>query len=129
MSQKMGNSVVVPFDINQTDVLAATAFEMVAPIDGFIEGFYTTVQVAIGTGGVVKLQKGATPADVAGASITVANSATKGTIQSATATKGSSTRAVSKGDRVLVVPAAEFATAGALNGFVEFVSAEGFPAV
>lgn len=129
MSLKMGNSVVVPFDINQTDLLAGTALEMVAPIDGFIEGFYTTVQVAVTTGGVVKLQKGASPADVAGASLSVADAAPKGTIQSATATKGSTTRAVSKGDRVLVVPAAEFATAGALNGFVEFVSAEGAAAV
>lgn len=121
-SLTMGQQVRVDFSINETDTLAGTTYEMIAPITGFVTGLDVTVQKAVGTGGTVKVQTGAST-DVAGATVTVADSATKGTRYSAEATAGSSTRAVTKGDRVQVVPASAFATTGAVNGHVTFSSA------
>lgn len=119
MSLLIGDRMAIPFQANQTDVLAPTSCEMLAPFDGFVSGLFVTVQVAVGTGGVVKVVKGAST-DVVGASVTVADSATKGTTYSAYSTGGNSSRAVTKGQRIQVDFAAAFNTTGALNGFVEF---------
>jgi len=121
MSIVQGIRVAVPFQINQTDLLAGTSHEMIAPITGYIRAISTTVQVAITTGGVVTVENAGDA--VAGASITVADAATKGTIQTAAATPEGTYQAVTQGDRVEVIPSAAFATAGALNGYVEFSSA------
>lgn len=123
MTVSIGFSTRVPFAINQTDLLAGTSAELIAPMDGYVVGVETTIQAAVTTGGVVKVAKGDTPTDIAGLSITVANSATKGTRQTATATKGSTTRKVAKGDRVQVIPSAAFDVAGAVSGNVVFASA------
>lgn len=122
MGIQIGQEHRVDFAINQTDLLAGTSYEIIAPVSGFIRDIYSTVQVAVGTGGVLKVAVGTT--DVAGAAITVADAATKGTVQSAAATRTSTTRKVTKGDRIQVIPAAEFATAGALNGFITINTGE-----
>lgn len=118
MSLNMGEDYFVPFAANSTDLLAGTSQELIAPVDGFIAEIAATVQAAVGTGGVVKVALGGTPTDVPGASITVADSATKGTRYSALATAHANNRAVSKGDRIQVLLDAAFATSGALNGYV-----------
>lgn len=117
-----GDSVFIPFSIDATDLSAGTSRELIAPIGGIIKAIYSTVQVAISTGGVLTVQVGTT--DVVGASITVANSATKGTVQSASSTSPSTTRTVAKGDRVQVTPSAAFNGGGAINGFIEFATGE-----
>lgn len=117
-----GNTIPLPYEINATDLAAGTSFEMIAPITGIIKGFSNTIQVAIVTGGAIKLAIGTT--DVVGASITVADAATKGTVQTVDATVPSATRSVTKGDRVQIIPAAAFNGGGAVNGFVEFSSGE-----
>lgn len=122
MSIQIGYEHYLPFQINQTDLLAGTSCEMIAPVDGFIREVHSTVQVAVGTGGVLKVAVGTT--DVAGAAITIADSATKGTVQTATATRTSTTRKVSKGDRIQIIPAAEFATSGAVNGILTINTGE-----
>lgn len=53
---------------------------------------------------------------VDGLSITVADAATKGTIQTDTPTAPSPTRQFNKGQLISIVPASAFATAGAVNG-------------
>ena len=115
MGLLMGQNIHLPFYINETDTLAGTTAELVAPADGFITDFQVIVQKAVTTGGTVKVQTDAS-VDVAGATVTVADAATKGTVYSAVATKTSSTRKVTKGDRIQIVPAAAFATAGAVSG-------------
>ena len=123
MSLIMGTTHFLPFFINQTDLLAGTAFEIVAPVDGFITEITGIVQTAVGTGGAVTVKIGTT--DVAGLSLTVADAATKGTVVSDTPSAGpASGRAVSKGDRIQIVPAAEFATSGALNGHLSINTAK-----
>lgn len=122
MSLKMGQDVHVQFSIPQTELLAGTAIEVIAPVDGYIKELYTTVQTAVTTGGVVTVE--VETVAVAGLSITVADAATKGTVQSGTPTAGSSTRAVSKGDRIEIIPSAAFDTAGALAGFLTINTAQ-----
>jgi hypothetical protein len=68
-----GQEYLVPVAINATDLAAGTAQYVSSPCDGIIEEWEVVVQEAIGTGGVLKLQLGST--DVAGATVTVANSA------------------------------------------------------
>jgi hypothetical protein len=121
MSIKAGEDVIVPFSINQTDLLAGTSAELVAPVDGFVDELYVIVQAAVTTGGAVTVKVGTT--DVNGLSVTVADAATKGTVYSDSATAGHGSRAVSKGDRLQVVPASAFDTAGAINGFVKINTA------
>lgn len=121
MSLNMGAERYIEFAINQTDTLAGTSAELIAPVDGFIEELGVIVQAAVGTGGSVKVAVGAT--DVAGATVDVADSATKGTTYSAKSTAKSTTRVVSKGDRIQVIPAAAFATSGAVSGYVKINTA------
>ena len=118
MSLVVGQKVAIPFAINQVDTLAGTSAELIAPADGFVNALFVTVQVGVTTGGEVKVAVGTT--DVHGAAVTVANGATKGTRYSASATKRHPSREVKKGDRIQVIPHADFATAGAVSGFVEF---------
>lgn len=113
---QMGSNVYVQFDINETDTLAGTSAELIAPVSGLIVGLNVTVQKAVTNGGAVTVQVGTT--DVAGLSVTVADAATKGTRYSDTPTSGHSSKAVSAGDRIQVTPDSAFATAGAINGFV-----------
>ena len=122
MSLIMGERATLPFIFNQTDLLAGTSQELIAPCDGFVNELHTTVQAAPTTGGAIGVGLGDTPTAVAGLSITVADAAVKGTRQSAVATPGDATRVVKKGDRIQVTAAAAFATAGALNGYVEIVT-------
>lgn len=123
MAVKVGDSLFIPWFIDATDLAAGTTKEVISPVAGYIVGVKSTVQVAIVTGGALTVKRGTD--DVAGLSITVADSATKGTIQSATATPGSTTREVAAGGRIQIVPAAAFNGGGALNGFIEIASAVG----
>ncbi|MER9178928.1 hypothetical protein [Mesorhizobium sp. M0767] len=118
----IGDTKNVPFAINETDTLAGTSQEILAPFNGFVNAIYVITQKAVTTGGTVKVAIGTT--DVVGATVTVPDASAKGAILSGNATKPSSTRAVTKGQRVQVIPDAAFATAGAVNGFVEFTSAQ-----
>lgn len=116
MALVMGQDVIVPFFINQTDTLAGTSAELISPVDGFVKALYVTVQAAVGTGGGVTVEVNGTA--VAGLTVTVADSATKGTVYSDTPTAGSSTREVEVGDRLEIIPADAFATSGAISGFL-----------
>lgn len=106
----------IPFYAEQVSVLAGTAaaIEIVAPCDLEILQLSTQVRVAVGTGGAVTVKNGTT--DVVGLSITIADSATKGTQQTDTPTSGDATTLVSKGGRIQIVFADAFATTGAIDG-------------
>ena len=114
MALVMGKDYVLPFSINQTDLLAGTAFEIVAPANGFIEELQVIAQAAVTTGGAVTVNVNGVA--VTGLSAAVANGATKGSVVSDSPDKTSATRKFSKGDRLSIVPAAAFDTAGAING-------------
>jgi hypothetical protein len=123
MSLKMGQDVIVPFSIPQTQLLAGTPIDVVAPVDGYLKEAYTIVDTAVTTGGQITFKVGTTT--VAGMSLTVADAAAKGDVDGpAVPTSGSSTRAVSKGDRLQIIPAAAFDTAGALNGHLVINTAQ-----
>lgn len=116
IAAKAPTLVSVPFAINQADTLAGTPAELVAPCRGTIARLITAVQVAVDTGGDVTMAVGVTPVD--GLTIAVANASAKGTIQTDRPTAGHASAAVNPGDRLQVVPAAAFATAGAVSGVV-----------
>lgn len=127
MSLNAGVKGFLPFVIPATELAAGTATEIVAPCNGWVEELQLIVQTAIGTGGAVTLEINTVA--VAGISIAVADSATKGTRYSDTPTEKSGTRYFAKGDRITITPASEFATAGALAGNVVFNSADTDPAL
>lgn len=104
----------------QVSVLAGTsaAIELISPITGTISKLAAAVRVAIGTGGAVSVKIGTT--DVTGLSVTVADSAVKGTTYTDTpTTPGDASTVVAKGDRIQIVFADAFATTGALDGYLE----------
>ena len=110
-------TVVLPFFINQTDLLAGTPAELVSPVSGFISRMSTVVQTAVTTGGPITAAVGVTA--VNGLSCVIADGAAKGSLVSGTPTAGHASTLVAAGARIQVVPDAAFATAGAVNGFVE----------
>lgn len=109
--------VILPFAIGQTDLLAGTAAELVAPEAGAVTLLQTTVQTAVTTGGAITVEVNGVAVD--GLSVAVANGAAKGARGSDTPTAGHATTVVAAGDRITVTPAAAFDTAGAVSGFVE----------
>ncbi|MDP2373162.1 hypothetical protein [Reyranella sp.] len=108
--------VAVPFFINQTDLLAGTSAELVAPVAGEIVGLNTIVQIAVTTGGPITVSVGTTP--VAGLTVTVPDAATKGSILADAPTAGDASAVVTAGSRIQVTPDAAFSTAGAVSGSV-----------
>ena len=109
--------VYLPFDIPATELAAGTSIEVPSPVDGTVVGLTTIVQTAIVTGGAVTAKIGTT--DIAGLSITVADSATKGTVQSDTPTAGHASRDIAAGDRIQIVPSSAFNGGGAVSGFIK----------
>jgi hypothetical protein len=107
------------FAINATDLSAGTTQYLSSPIEGDIEEFEVVVQEAIVTGGVLKLTLGST--DVVGATVTVANSATVGTVYNAATSLAATTRHVTKGQAVKVTVDAAFNGGGAVRGWVRIV--------
>jgi hypothetical protein len=118
MSVKIGSAGAIPFFINETDLLAGTAQDLVAPCDGHLDAIQCIVQKDVTTGGNITVNIGTTA--VVGLAAVIANGATKGTRVTDTPTLPSATRSFSKGDRISVVPDAAFATAGAVNGNLLF---------
>jgi hypothetical protein len=110
--------VVIPWEIEQTELLAGTAEDLIAPCAGYIDNLRTNVQAAITTGGTIAAAINGGSA-IAGLTQTIANSATKGTRQSTTPTTfHGSDSLVAAGDRITLTPAS-FATAGQVNGVLE----------
>ncbi|RWI46828.1 MAG: hypothetical protein EOQ93_29310 [Mesorhizobium sp.] len=132
MSLKAGSRRFLDFIINQTDLLAGTAIEIIVPEDCVVEAVRTSVQVAVTTGGTLTLKKTVSTAldTVVSAALTqtIANSATKGTQQVTSDLTGLSTLKLSAGDRLAIVPAS-FATAGAIIGTVAVRSVSVAPAL
>lgn len=114
MALRMGERIYLPFDIPATELAAGTSIELVSPVAGVIHKLFTIVQTAIVTGGNITAKVGTT--DIAGLTITVADSATKGTVQSDTPTEPSATRVVAEGSRIQIVPASAFNGGGAVSG-------------
>lgn len=107
------------FHIDAADLSAGSSNgpEFISPISGVISLLSTTVVTAIVTGGTVTAKIGTT--DVAGLSISVANSATKGTTQTDTPTAGDASTVVTKGDRIQIVPQDAFNGGGSISGYIE----------
>lgn len=115
---------VMPFAINQTDTLAGTNQEYIAPCTGFITRLWVVNQLNVATGGPVTVNVAGTP--VTGLSATVADASAAGAVVSATPTTAySATTAVTLGQRITIVPGASFATSGAINGLLEFAGMAG----
>lgn len=109
-------NVTLPFAINETDTLAPTNAELLSPVRGEIIGLSVVVQKAVTTGGDVTVLVGVTPVD--GLACTIADAAAKGSIVVDRPTAGHASTLVGIGDRIQIAPAAAFATAGAVSGFV-----------
>lgn len=110
--------IYIPWEIEATELAAGTAEQLVAPCPGYIAGIRAICQEAINTGGDITVKIGTT--DVTGLTISPASSDTAGTRYSDTPTTArSSTTVLAAGDRIQIVPAAAFATAGAVNGVLE----------
>lgn len=108
--------VYLPFNISATELSAGTSIEMISPVAGTITSMKTIVQTAIVTGGAVTAKVGTT--DITGLSITVADAATKGTVQTDSPTAGDDTDVVAVGSRIQIVPAAAFNGGGELRGIL-----------
>ncbi len=122
-----GTISLIPFEANATDLAAGTSQVLIATVDGYIGSINSAIQVAIVTGGIIKVQTGPIGAlvDVPGATLAIADAAAKGTIQRALATKGTTPRKVLKGDLIVIDLAAAFNGGGALRGHLEIYGLDG----
>ncbi len=111
------NKILIPFYFNQTDLLAPTAMQLIAPCAGYITGLRATVTAAVTTGGAITVE--ANTVAVVGLSVTVADGATAGTVYSDDVLK-IATGLCAAGDDITVTPAAAFDTAGRVDGYIIF---------
>lgn len=112
---------IIDLQMDQATLIANTGFELNAPCDGYIKELRVAVQAAVTTGGTITVF--INTVQVPGLSVTVANSATKGTRPAAgVPTAKTAARKVVKGDRI-EVRTSGFATAGALNAFLTIEAA------
>ena len=110
-------SVFLPWAINEVDTLAGTSAELVSPVAGRIVRNTVIVQKAVTTGGDVTAAVGVTA--VVGLACTIADAAAKGAVVTDTPTAGDASAIVAPGSRIQIIPAAAFATAGAVSGVLE----------
>lgn len=108
--------VRVPFQIDQTDLLAPTNISMPCPVDGVISALETMAWKAVTTGGAVTMKVNNTAVD--GLSVTVADGGGAGDFYTDSPTAGHASTIVAKNDKLEIIPSAAFATAGALTGNV-----------
>ncbi len=111
------NKILIPFYFNQTDLLAPTAMQLIAPCAGYITGLRATVTAAVTTGGAITVE--ANTVAVVGLSVTVADGAAAGTVYTDDVLK-IATGLCAAGDDITVTPAAAFATAGRVDGYIIF---------
>lgn len=109
--------VYVPFNIPASELAAGTSIEVISPVAGQIVMMKTIVQTAIVTGGAITAKVDTT--DISGLSITVADSATKGTVQTDSIANTVASGAVVAGDRIQIVPASDFNGGGAISGYLK----------
>lgn len=110
-------TVALPWELEQTQLLAPTAETLVSPVAGRIARVRTQVQAAVTTGGVITAEVNTVAVD--GISITIADAAAAGATQVDTPTAGHASAVVAAGDDITITPSAAFATAGEINGTVE----------
>lgn len=111
--------VVLPFFINETDLLAGTSQWLISPMEGEVVEIGVVVQKAVTTGGAITVELEGVA--VSGISVTVADGAAAGTVYTDTSALNEPTRRVQDGKAIEIVPAAAFATAGAVSGWVRIV--------
>lgn len=111
------NKILIPFTIEQTELLAGTAADICAPCAGYITGMMVSVEVAVTTGGALTVELNTST--VTGLSVTLANSATAGTVYQDSILKIAAGLAAA-GDDITITPAAAIDTAGAVTGFLIF---------
>lgn len=110
------NTIRMPFFFNETDLLAGTSQQIICPVAGTLKRLVTCVKKQVTTGGAVGVTLAGTA--VSGLSITVADAAAVGTVQSDTPT---SVTRLTANQAMAVTAAAAFATAGEVFGFVEII--------
>lgn len=109
--------VRVPFQIDQVDCLAGTPISVRCPVNGTLKSLQTIVWKTVGTGGNVTMKVNNTEVD--GLAVVVADSAPAGALDSDTPTSGHASTVLAVDDELEIICASEFATTGALTGFVE----------
>lgn len=116
---KMGESVYLQFNVNATDLSAGTTQYLVAPITGHVSRWDAVTNVAIVTGGTLKI-KNAAAVEMVSDTLTFANSEVVATHHFSTFSPGDASLAVTKGDVLTIIVDSAFTGGGAVNGMVEF---------
>lgn len=112
-----GGIYYMPFEIEATELAAATNEELVCPVGGRIRRIRAVVQTAIVTGGAITVNVNTVAVD--GLTITAADSDAAGVRYTDTPTAGHATAVVAAGDRISIVSASAFNGGGAINGVLE----------
>lgn len=113
--------VYIPFEIEQTELLAPTAEQIVCPVDGYISRLRGIIQGAVTTGGAITVEVNTVA--VTGLTFTIADADAAGVrYNDAPTTPFSSTTVVAAGDQITVTPAAAINSAGQLNGMIEITT-------
>lgn len=96
---------------------AGTAYNLVSPVAGRIKKLYTISQGSITTGGGITVEVNTVAVD--GLSVTVADGAAEGEVDSDTPTEGHATAVVAVGDRIEIIPAAAFNASADIDFILE----------
>lgn len=101
-----GQKVYLQDHMLEAAVDAGTSLEMVSPVAGRITKLTTVARGTITTGGEITVEVNTTAVD--GLSVTVADAASAGDVDSDTPTAEHASAVVAVGDRIEIIPASEF---------------------
>lgn len=108
--------VQCPFQLTEAEMDASGSFWIIPNVTGVIHDAATVVEATVTTGGDITFEIGGTAVD--GLTVTIANSSSAGDVDTATATYGHASTAITAGTAIeIVVPSAVNASAP-LNGYV-----------
>ena len=100
------SKVLIQDHMLEAAVDAGTSLEVTSPVAGNISKLTTVARGTITTGGGVTVEVATTAVD--GLSVTIADAAAAGDVDTDTPTAGHATTAVAVGDRIEIIPAAAF---------------------
>lgn len=108
--------VRVPFQLTEAEMDAGGSFWVIPNVTGVVHDAATVVENTVTTGGDITFEIGGTAVD--GLTVTIANSAVAGEVDTATATYGHASTAITAGTAIEIVVPAAFNASAPVNGYI-----------
>jgi hypothetical protein len=113
---RFNDYIQCPFQLTEAEMDAAGSFWIIPNVTGVIHDAATVVENTVTTGGTITFEIGGTAVD--GLDVVIANSAAAGEVDTATATYGHASTAITAGTAIEIVVPSAFNASAPVNGYV-----------